>query len=103
MKAGNQCQLFGYEGATHGFFNPSRDGGTWYRLTLLEMDRFLTKIGYLSGEPQASDNGRGAPRLIANISQATAASGECNGVLCDASLFPLWNRVARRRAAYVRV
>lgn len=51
MKAGNQCQLFGYEGATHGFFNPSRDGGTWYRQTLLEMDHFLTKIGYLSGEP----------------------------------------------------
>jgi acetyl esterase/lipase len=51
VKAGNQCQLFGYEGATHGFFNPSRDGGTWYRQTLLEMDHFLTRIGFLSGEP----------------------------------------------------
>jgi acetyl esterase len=49
QKVGNQCQLFGYEGATHGFFNPSRDGGKWYRETLLEMDRFLTTLGFLSG------------------------------------------------------
>jgi acetyl esterase len=46
---GNQCQLFGYEEATHGFFNPSRDAGRWYRETLLEMDRFLVKLGYFSG------------------------------------------------------
>jgi acetyl esterase/lipase len=46
-KMGNQCQLFGYEGATHGFFNPSRAGGKWHRETLLEMDRFLTALGYL--------------------------------------------------------
>lgn len=52
-KVGNQCQLFGYEEATHGFFNPSRDAGRWYRETLLEMDRFLVKLGYLS-EPAAA-------------------------------------------------
>jgi acetyl esterase/lipase len=46
-KAGNQCQLFGYDDATHGFFNPTRDDGKWYRETLQEMDRFLTKLGYL--------------------------------------------------------
>jgi acetyl esterase/lipase len=51
-KAGNSCQLFGYEGATHGFFNPSRDGGKWYEETVLEMDRFLTTAGYLSSRPQ---------------------------------------------------
>jgi dipeptidyl aminopeptidase/acylaminoacyl peptidase len=44
---GNQCQLVGYEGATHGFFNPQNAAGKWYRETLLEADRFLTKIGYL--------------------------------------------------------
>jgi acetyl esterase len=44
---GNQCQLIGYEGATHGFFNPPNADGKWYRETLLEADRFLTKIGYL--------------------------------------------------------
>jgi acetyl esterase len=43
---GNQCRLVGYEGATHGFFNPGR-GEKWYRETLLEADRFLTTLGYL--------------------------------------------------------
>ena len=46
-KAGNQCQLFGYDQATHGFFNLSREEGKWYRETVLEMDRFLEKLGYL--------------------------------------------------------
>jgi acetyl esterase len=44
---GNQCQLVGYEGAGHGFFNPQAGGGKWHRETLLEADRFLTKLGYL--------------------------------------------------------
>jgi len=44
---GNQCQLVGYDGAAHGFFNPSNADGKWYRETLLEADRFLTRIGYL--------------------------------------------------------
>jgi acetyl esterase/lipase len=48
-KVGNACQLVGYEGATHGFFNPSRDAGKWYEETELEMDRFLTAVGYLPG------------------------------------------------------
>jgi acetyl esterase len=46
-RLGNQCQLVGYEGATHGFFNLQNADGKWYRETLLEADRFLTKIGYL--------------------------------------------------------
>ena len=46
-KHGNRCLLVGYEGATHGFFNPGNAGGKWYRETLLEADRFLTQIGYL--------------------------------------------------------
>lgn len=53
--AGGACQLFGYEGAPHGFFNPSREGGKWYAETLSEADRFLTKIGYLS-EPVPKAN-----------------------------------------------
>ena len=52
-KLGHQCQVFGYEEATHGFFNPSRDAGKWYRETLLEMDRFLVKLGYLSAPAPA--------------------------------------------------
>ena len=46
-KLGNQCQLVGYEGATHGFFNSDRPEGKWRSETLLEADRFLTSIGYL--------------------------------------------------------
>lgn len=48
-KYGNECSLFGYEGAIHGFFNPQNADGKWYRETLLEADRFLTRIGYLQG------------------------------------------------------
>ena len=43
----NRCELFGYEGAAHGFFNPEVEGGRWYKETLLEVERFLTAIGYL--------------------------------------------------------
>lgn len=43
----NSCEVFAYEGATHGFFNPARDESKWYRETLLEADRFLTNLGYL--------------------------------------------------------
>ncbi len=54
---GSECKLIGYEGATHGFFNPQRDEGKWYRETLQEVDKFLTHIGYLK-EPTAKQ----APR-----------------------------------------
>jgi acetyl esterase len=46
-RLGSRCELVGYEGAGHGFFNPARDGGKWYKETLAEMDRFLTSLGYL--------------------------------------------------------
>jgi acetyl esterase len=50
-KLGNQCQLVGYDGATHGFFNPIRYEGKFYQETLLATEQFLTKIGYLSARP----------------------------------------------------
>jgi len=50
-KAGNQCQLVGYEGAAHGFFNHGRGGNKWYDETLQETDRYLTTIGYLPKTP----------------------------------------------------
>jgi acetyl esterase len=49
----SRCELFGYEGAEHGFFNPQNDGGKWYRETLFEADRFLTTIGFLRKSPTA--------------------------------------------------
>lgn len=36
---GNRCELVGYDGATHGFFNPQRHAGKWYAATLLEATR----------------------------------------------------------------
>lgn len=46
-KAGNVCELVGYEGAPHGFFNPQAAGGKWHGETMREMDRFLAGLGYL--------------------------------------------------------
>ena len=48
------CKLVAYEGAEHGFFNPQNAGGKWYRETLLEVDRFLTALGYLPGPAPSS-------------------------------------------------
>ena len=45
--AGADCQLIGYEDAPHGFFNQGVANDLWYRDTLLEADRFLTRLGYL--------------------------------------------------------
>jgi acetyl esterase/lipase len=41
-KAGNRCELAGYDGMPHGFFNKTK-----YDETLAETDRFLTSLGYL--------------------------------------------------------
>jgi acetyl esterase len=42
-KAGNRCELMGYEGAGHSFFNQ----GKHYELTLADTDKFLTGLGWL--------------------------------------------------------
>jgi acetyl esterase/lipase len=41
-KKGNRCELVGYEGQPHGFFNAAR-----YDETLAEADQFLVSLGYL--------------------------------------------------------
>jgi dipeptidyl aminopeptidase/acylaminoacyl peptidase len=46
-KLGDRCDLVGYDGAGHGFFNAGRGDGKWYKETVAEMDRFLTSLGYL--------------------------------------------------------
>jgi len=46
-KKGNRCDLVGYEGQAHGFFNTTR-----YDETLAEADKFLVTLGYLApGKP----------------------------------------------------
>lgn len=49
--AGGRFDLHLYQGQTHGFFNYARNDGEYYRITLLETDRFLSSLGWLSGEP----------------------------------------------------
>ncbi len=46
---GRRCDLHLYEGEPHGFFNYKNTEN--YTNTVLEMDRFLASLGYLSGEP----------------------------------------------------
>jgi len=44
-KKGNRCELVGYEGQSHGFFNNPK-----YAETLAEADKFLVSLGYLPAE-----------------------------------------------------
>jgi acetyl esterase len=50
-EAGNRCELIGYDGQGHGFFNHSRRGGSFFKETLTEADRFLASLKYVSGPP----------------------------------------------------
>lgn len=60
MKAlGRRCVLHIYEGQPHAFFNRERSEEFFYK-TLLDADRFLTSLGYLSGNPPALSELMGA-------------------------------------------
>ncbi len=48
-EAGNRCDLVGYEGAGHSFFNQDK----YYELTIAETDKFLTGLGWLEQMPEA--------------------------------------------------
>ncbi len=50
-KIGGRSDLHLYDGQAHGFFNYGRGDNTHYRLTLIEADKFLTSLGWLSGPP----------------------------------------------------
>lgn len=50
--AGNRCELEGYEGCGHGFFNANRKGAdARYAATVRRMDVFLRSLGWIEGEP----------------------------------------------------
>ena len=49
-KAGSRCELVGYEGQPHGFFNHGRANGR-YAETLAAADKFLVSLGYLAALP----------------------------------------------------
>ena len=48
--AGNRCELVGYEGRPHGFFNYARSRKD-YTNAVWHMDRFLESLGFLEGKP----------------------------------------------------
>jgi len=49
QKVGSRCDLLFYEGQRHGFFNFKNP--EYYRITVMEADKFLNSIGFISGEP----------------------------------------------------
>jgi acetyl esterase/lipase len=51
-EAGNRCEVAGFEGEQHGFFNYGRGGNRRYRETLAKMDEFLVSLGYLKPAPR---------------------------------------------------
>ncbi|MBK1830094.1 alpha/beta hydrolase fold domain-containing protein [Verrucomicrobiaceae bacterium R5-34] len=53
-KAGVRNDLHLYPGQTHGFFNLQKSKEK-YRETMIETDRFLSSLGYLTGEPTLSE------------------------------------------------
>ncbi|MCX7826265.1 MAG: alpha/beta hydrolase [Verrucomicrobiae bacterium] len=50
-KAGNRCELVGFEGQPHGFFNFGRGENKYFVETTRKMDLFLASLGWLKGEP----------------------------------------------------
>lgn len=48
--AGNRCEVAGYKGERHGFFNFGKGGNKMFIATLVRTDEFLQSLGYLKGE-----------------------------------------------------
>lgn len=53
--AGARCELIGYEGQGHGFFNFGRGGYDHFIRTVEAADKFLAGLGYLKGEPAVKE------------------------------------------------
>lgn len=51
-KNGDRCELRLYEGQPHGFFNYKPENPQFYSQTLMEADKFLASLGWLTGEPK---------------------------------------------------
>ncbi|MCA9129028.1 MAG: alpha/beta hydrolase [Planctomycetales bacterium] len=53
QQLGSHCELKGYAGQPHGFFNRSRGNENYFKQTVMELDRFLVELNYL---PSAADS-----------------------------------------------
>lgn len=61
-KAGNRCELVGYDEQAHGFFNFGRGDGRYYNETLAVADAFLVSLGYLPPPHSTKPSGQAARR-----------------------------------------
>jgi acetyl esterase len=52
--AGNKCELMGYDGQAHGFFNYGRNGNEYYEKTIGALDKFLSGLSYIAVEAKAA-------------------------------------------------
>ncbi len=50
-KYGSRCDLHLYDGQEHGFFNYGRANNRYYSETLVETDKFLASLGWITGPP----------------------------------------------------
>ena len=51
----NRCELIGYDGQPHGFFNFGRSDNKYFVDTVKRMDAFLVSLGYLKGSNTVED------------------------------------------------
>ena len=51
----NRCELLGYDGQPHGFFNYGRSGNKYFIDTVQRMDAFLVSLGYMKGPATTED------------------------------------------------
>lgn len=49
---GNRCELVGYKGAGHGFFNNGRENNIYTVDTMNRLDAFLISLGYIQAGPE---------------------------------------------------
>ena len=62
--AGGRCELVGFEGAGHGFFNAGGKDG-FFDETMRRTERFLASLSYFGGSPSSRRNEPAGPRSTA--------------------------------------
>jgi acetyl esterase/lipase len=75
---GVRCDAVFYAGQGHAFFHKNRENGKYYYETLLEIDKFLSSLGWLQGSPTLKLPAHAAPpeRAPVKLSPAIPAQSE---------------------------
>lgn len=72
-KHGNRCEVVGFKGAGHGFFNLRRGNDAMHQATTHLMDEFFASLGWLDGRP-AVDMPVGDDKLVREGYEAEKAA-----------------------------